>query len=81
MERDAITLRVREGIEAARRRGAYRGRQRGSSESPERFLQKPKNQRIVELLEDEYPITYIARIVGCSPNTVYKVRDTLAKVA
>jgi len=81
MERDAINIRIREGIEAARRRGVYRGRKRGSTESSEQFMQKEKSKKIADLLSEEYPVTYISRILSCSPNTVYKVKTHLEKIA
>jgi len=81
MTREQILINTREGIEAARRRGAYRGRRKGTTESDARFLAKPRSRKIQELLNEEYPVSHIARVVGCSPNTIYKVKNTLERVA
>lgn len=81
VELDTLAIRRAEGIEVAKRAGKYRGRKKGSTLSPSQFLQKDKSKRIVELLKEDYPVTYIAKLVPCSPNLVYKVRETLERVA
>jgi DNA invertase Pin-like site-specific DNA recombinase len=75
MEREQINARIREGIAIAKIKGKYRGRKRGSVEKAEHFLAKPKSRQIGNLLNEDYPITYIAKVVGCSVNTVYKVKN------
>ena len=66
-----------EGIQKGKLEGKYRGRQVGSVESHEKFLSKPKVQKIKELLELNVGIRQISRIVECSPNYVYKVKDRI----
>lgn len=77
IERNAIRERQLEGIAIAKTKGMYLGRRKGTTESPERFLSKPKNQRIVKLLNDGTSITHTARIVGVSPVTAIKVKKIM----
>jgi len=77
MEKEQINARIRSGIEIAKIKGRYRGRKIGATETRDRFLAKPKSRQITNLLHEEYPITYIAKVVGCSVNTVYKVQREL----
>jgi len=82
MERNHILERQKEGIQIAKMRGQYLGRQPGTVESVEQFLEKPKNKKILTYLDKgTYSITEISRIVGCSINTVKKVRDTYNSLA
>jgi DNA invertase Pin-like site-specific DNA recombinase len=74
IERQHILERQREGIAVAKAKGKYIGRRTGTKESPKAFLGKPKNRRILELLEEGLPMAYIAKIVECSHVTVAKVR-------
>jgi DNA invertase Pin-like site-specific DNA recombinase len=76
-ERNLIKERTREGIEACKRRGGYLGRQKGTTESAAKFLNKQKNLDIRRFLEANTPITHIAKLVPCSTATVYKVKSTL----
>jgi len=65
------------GIERAKLDGKYKGRKIGSTESVETFLSKPKVQKIMTLLNEEIGVRKIARIVECSPNYIYKVKDAM----
>ena len=65
------------GIERAKLDGKYKGRKIGSTESIETFLSKPKVQKIVTLLNEDIGIRKISRIVECSPNYIYKVKDAM----
>lgn len=66
------------GIEMAKLvEGKYRGRTPGSKEKISKFKAKPKTQKIKELLEQNVGIRPICRILECSPNLVYKVKNTL----
>lgn len=66
-----------EGIKRGKLEGKYKGRQLGSVESIDRFLSKPKVKKIKEMLDMDVGIRKISRIVECSPNYVYKVKDVL----
>lgn len=74
IERQHIRERQREGIAVARAKGRYLGRKSGTKETSEAFLAKPKNRRILSLLEEGYPMAYVARILECSHVTVAKVK-------
>lgn len=65
------------GIQRGKLEGKYKGRLRGSVESVDKFLSKPKVKKIQELLEHDMGIRKISRIVECSPNYVYKVQDKM----
>ena len=75
MENEQRRERQREGIELRKLRGGYTGRVRGSVETNEKFLSKPKNQRILGLLKKGHNVSHISSIVGCSRPLVRKVRD------
>ena len=66
------------GIERAKVLGKYNGRQLGSIETLDKFITKPKVKKVKEMLELNIGIRKISRIVECSPNFVYKVRDRLS---
>lgn len=57
--------------------GKYKGRQVGSVESVGKFLLKPKVKKIKELLDSGIGVRKISRIVECSPNYIYKVKEKL----
>ena len=65
------------GIERAKLDGKYKGRKTGSTESVETFLSKPKVQKIMTLLNEDIGIRKISRIVECSPNYIYKVKNAM----
>lgn len=65
------------GIERAKLDGKYKGRKIGSTESVETFLSKPKVQKIMTLLNEDIGIRKISRIVECSPNYIYKVKNAM----
>ena len=65
------------GIERAKLDGKYSGRKVGSVETIDKFLSKPKVQKIMTLLNEEIGVRKIARIVECSPNYIYKVKDAM----
>ena len=66
------------GIERAKLDGKYSGRKIGSTEHIDKFLAKPKVQKIMTLLNEDIGVRTITRIVECSPNYIYKVRDAMA---
>ena len=65
------------GIERGKLLGVYKGRQVGSVESLDKFKNKPKVKKIRELLGSGLGVRKISRIVECSPNYIYKVREKL----
>jgi DNA invertase Pin-like site-specific DNA recombinase len=64
------------GIERAKTLGKYTGRKIGAVESPEKYLSKSTNKKIVEMLESGVGIRRISRVLEVSPNTIYKVKKT-----
>lgn len=66
-----------EGILRGKLEGKYKGRQVGSVESVDKFINKPKVKKIRELLDSGVGIRKISRIVECSPNYIYKVKEKL----
>jgi DNA invertase Pin-like site-specific DNA recombinase len=66
------------GVERAKVLGKYKGRQLGSTETLDKFITKPKVKKVKEMLEMNIGVRKISRIVECSPNFVYKVRDRLS---
>jgi DNA invertase Pin-like site-specific DNA recombinase len=63
------------GIERGKLEGKYRGRKTGSVESLDKFKNKPKVKKIRELLKEDVGVRKISRVVGCSPNYIYKVKE------
>ncbi|MFP8488482.1 recombinase family protein [Gracilimonas sp. Q87] len=76
-ERKMIRERQREGIERSKMEGKYRGRKVGTSESREKFLNKPKTQMIIKDLDNGYTTQEISHRCRCSYSTIDKVRKTL----
>jgi DNA invertase Pin-like site-specific DNA recombinase len=64
------------GVERGKNLGKYTGRKNGSVEPPEKYLSKPTNKKIVEMLESGVGIRRISRVLEVSPNTIYKVKKT-----
>ena len=77
LNRQNIKDRVLEGVEIAKLKGKYLGRQKGTYESTEKFLLKPKSKKIRTFIDKGYSIREITSIVNCSPNTVLKVKKCL----
>jgi len=75
MERNQIRERQREGIELGKLRGAYKGRQQGSSEDKLKFLEKHK--KVVDLIRKGYKGSEISSITGKHPNTITKIKRVL----
>lgn len=55
--------------------GGQLGRPNGSTESDKRFMEKPKTQQIIKLLEKGRTVREIAAITECSSKTVQKVKQ------
>lgn len=73
-EKNMIKERQMEGIKIAKAKGVYVGRSVNTKESPEKFLAKPKNRKIVEYLSSGYTQNEITKILNCSYSTVNKVK-------
>ena len=78
LERETISERIRQGREAYQQRGGKFGRHYGSVESRETFLQKPKTQQIMSLLQKGKSYRDIRGRLGVSLATVTKVRKYMA---
>lgn len=77
MEKNLIRERQLEGIKLAKLKGVYKGRKSDTKEDPLKFLNKPKNQKVIEYLKKGYKGSEIAKIVGVNPNTISKVKRVL----
>ena len=77
IERQNIKERQMQGIALARVQGKYLGRRKGTSESAARFLNKPKSKRIAGMIGEGYKTNHIAKVIGCSVNTVTKVKNLI----
>ena len=66
------------GIKRRKENGGYNGRAKGSSETTEQFLNKPKIKRAVELLnEGKLSLNKISQEVGVHFNTMSKVKKII----
>ena len=75
-ERGLIRERQLEGIKIRKAKGLYSGRRIGSTDTPERFLKREKNKRILEYINKGYPYAEISKIIPCSSTTIVKVKKT-----
>jgi len=66
-----------DGILRGKLENKYTGRKRGSVESYEKFISKPKVSKIKLLLEQKLSIRSICSVMECSPNYIYKVKDKI----
>ena len=80
MEKNMISERRNEGIKLAKLKGVYKGRKSDTKEDTLKFLNKPKNQRVIEYLKKGYRGSEISKIVGVNPNTISKVKKVLESV-
>ena len=81
MERAQIRERQLEGIALAKAKGLYVGRKPGSVEGRAKFLSKPRIRQISDYLQLGLKGVEIQTLVGCSPNTISKVKGlTLRRV-
>jgi DNA invertase Pin-like site-specific DNA recombinase len=77
MERTQLKERQFQGIQIAKARGVYKGRNNGTKEDILTFLSKTKNKKAVELLKKGYKGTEVSKIVGIHLNTISKIRKHL----
>ena len=72
MESEQMSYRIKSGLEERRRQGKAIGRQFGTSEDKERFLDKHK--KVISFLKKGESIRWIATKLKMSPTTVQKVK-------
>jgi DNA invertase Pin-like site-specific DNA recombinase len=73
-ERKMIKERQMEGINLRKVKGLYTGRHIGTTESKEKYLQKPKIQKIIKDIENGYTVREIMEMRNASPSTIIKVK-------
>lgn len=76
MERATLRERQLEGIAEAKKRGAYKGREKGTTESHEEVLAKYSNV-VTYLKRSKNSYVEIAKLCDCSKNTVQKVKKVM----
>jgi DNA invertase Pin-like site-specific DNA recombinase len=64
------------GVERAKALGKYSGKKTGAVQSVDKYLSKPTNKKIIEMLDSGVGIRRIARVLEVSANTIYKVKKT-----
>jgi len=74
MERSQIRERQREGVAIAKARGIYKGRAKGSREDVQKFPNKEKNTKALDLLKKGVAAQGICKITGLNKNTVTKIK-------
>jgi transposase-like protein len=67
---------AKEGIKRYVANGGKLGRKEGSSESIEKFMSKPMNIEIKQLVEQGHSVRKIVKMIGASSKTVVKVRKS-----
>jgi DNA invertase Pin-like site-specific DNA recombinase len=77
LELENIRERTASGRAVYVQRGGKLGRPCGSNESEKRFMEKPKTQQIIKLLEKGRTVREIAAITECSSKTVQKVKQII----
>lgn len=77
IERTQILERQRQGIDLAKSKGVYKGRKIGTQEDTLKFLCKPKNKKVIELLRKGYKSGDISTLVGVHINTITKIKKVL----
>jgi DNA invertase Pin-like site-specific DNA recombinase len=75
LEMEALKKRTLEGQKKYVENGGKMGRKVGTIEDKEKFLNKEKNKKIIELLgQNKYTIREIAELIDVSFNTIVKVK-------
>ena len=67
------------GIELAKKQGKYKGRQPNSKEDIDKYMNKPKTKKMLEMLKQGNSVRSIVRILECSPNSIYKLKKLSQK--
>jgi DNA invertase Pin-like site-specific DNA recombinase len=73
-ERKMIRERQMEGIRIRKEKGLYKGRQIGTTDLIEKFLNKPKSKDILRDLDNGYGIREISEMRDCSFSTIFKTK-------
>lgn len=76
MERESMLERQKEGIALAKAKGIYKGREKNTTESREKFLKKYP-EVIIHLKKEKNTINEIAKLCDCSKNTVMKIKKLI----
>jgi len=74
MERTQIKERQLEGIQIAKLKGIYKGRQEGTVEDVHTFLDKPRNKKALEYIKKGYKLNEAAKLSGVHLNTMTKIK-------
>jgi DNA invertase Pin-like site-specific DNA recombinase len=69
------------GIELAKKQGKYKGRVPNSKESIDKYLNKPKTKKMLEMIKQGNSVRSIVRILECSPNSIYKLKKLSQNVS
>lgn len=80
MERNLIKERQAEGVAIAKAKGVYKGRVKGTKESDLDFLNKPRNKKALEYLENGLKAVEVQKLVGLHPNTITKIKKIKSKL-
>lgn len=80
MERNLIKERQAEGVAIAKAKGVYKGRVKGTKESNLDFLNKPRNKKALEYLENGLKAVEVQKLVGLHPNTITKIKKIKSKL-
>lgn len=75
LESEQLSLRIKSGIRARKKAGLTTGRQVGSKESLDKFMNKHKG--IQKFLKMGWSYSQIQRQCGCSMSTIKKVKDNM----
>jgi DNA invertase Pin-like site-specific DNA recombinase len=65
---------IMNGIELAKKQGKYKGRATNSREDIDKYMNKPKTKKMLEMLKQGNSVRSIVRILECSPNSIYKLK-------
>jgi DNA invertase Pin-like site-specific DNA recombinase len=76
MESETMSYRIKSGLMERKRKGLALGRQLGSTEDRDKFLNKYK--KVIDKLDQGESIRTIAKKLSMSPTTVMKVKQTHA---
>jgi DNA invertase Pin-like site-specific DNA recombinase len=77
IERTQILERQRQGIDLAKSKGVYKGRKIGTKEDTLKFLSKPRNKKVIDLLRKGYKSKDISTLIGVHINTITKIKKSL----
>jgi DNA invertase Pin-like site-specific DNA recombinase len=61
--------------------GVYKGRKQGSIEPYATFVKKPKVKKVKLMLSEGISIRKMCKLLECSPNFIYKVKERLELAA